>query len=202
MAGEKPNLSLDLKFEDFNLAFLSALGKDKITNIKGDISGNLNLWGEFDNLKLRGSALLDGGEFYIPSTNVRYALTNNTLAQFQNNTIGFLNANIFERASNTSGRLTGQLSHLNFNAWELDLAIQSNRLLVYDRPEDLTSLFYGQGYLNGEANFSGPTKLLTLEVTGSTAEGTSLVIPWQEDKGLSDTSYIDFIQKGEKSKKK
>ena len=27
MAGEKPNLSLDLKFEDFNLAFLSALGK-------------------------------------------------------------------------------------------------------------------------------------------------------------------------------
>ena len=70
-------------------------------------------------------------------------------------------------------------------------------MLVYDRPEDLTSLFYGQGYLNGEANFSGPTKLLTLEVTGSTAEGTSLVIPWQEDKGLSDTSYIDFIQKGE-----
>ena len=70
--------------------------------------------------------------------------------------------------------------------------------MVYDRPEDLTSLFYGQGYLNGDANFSGPTKLLTLEVTGSTAEGTSLVIPWQEDKGLSDTSYIDFIQKGEK----
>ena len=35
MAGKKPNLSLDLKFEDFNLAFLSALGKDKITNIKG-----------------------------------------------------------------------------------------------------------------------------------------------------------------------
>ena len=198
MAGKKPNLSLDLKFEDFNLAFLSALGKDKITNIKGDISGNLNLWGEFDNLKLRGDALLDGGEFYIPSTNVRYVLNDNTLAQFQNNTIGFLNANIFERASNTSGRLTGQLSHLNFNAWELDLSIQSNRLLVYDRPEDLTSLFYGQGYLNGEANFSGPTKLLTLEVTGSTAEGTSLVIPWQEDKGLSDTSYIDFIQKGEK----
>ena len=198
MAGEKPNLSLDLKFEDFNLAFLSALGKDKITNIKGDISGNLNLWGEFDNLKLRGDALLDGGEFYIPSTNVRYVLNDNTLAQFQNNTIGFLNANIFERASNTSGRLTGQLSHLNFNAWELDLSIQSNRLLVYDRPEDLTSLFYGQGYLNGEANFSGPTKLLTLEVTGSTAEGTSLVIPWQEDKGVSDTSYIDFIQKGEK----
>ena len=198
MAGKKPNLSLDLKFEDFNLAFLSALGKDKITNIKGDISGNLNLWGEFDNLKLRGDALLDGGEFYIPSTNVRYVVNDNTLAQFQNNTIGFLNANIFERASNTSGRLTGQLSHLNFNAWELDLSIQSNRLLVYDRPEDLTSLFYGQGYLNGEANFSGPTKLLTLEVTGSTAEGTSLVIPWQEDKGLSDTSYIDFIQKGEK----
>ena len=42
MAGKKPNLSLDLKFEDFNLAFLSA-EKDKITNIKGDISAILTL---------------------------------------------------------------------------------------------------------------------------------------------------------------
>ena len=31
---------------------------------------------------------------------------------------------------------------------------------------------------------------------GSTAEGTTLVIPWQEDKGLSDTSFIDYFAKG------
>lgn len=31
---------------------------------------------------------------------------------------------------------------------------------------------------------------------GSTAEGTTLVIPWQEDKGLSDTSFIDYFANG------
>ena len=93
--------------------------------------------------------------------------------------------------------LSGELRHLNFNGWELELNVQSERLLVYNRSEDPETLFYGQGYLNGLASFNGPTKLLTLEVTGSTAEGTTLVIPWQEDKGLSDTSFIDYLHKGE-----
>ena len=44
-AGETPNLSLDLDFDRFDIAFLSALGKDKLTNVEGKLSGSLNLWG-------------------------------------------------------------------------------------------------------------------------------------------------------------
>ena len=196
-AGEQPNLSLDLNFDAFNIAFLSALGKDKLTGIEGKLSGLLNLWGSFDDLKLQGNALLAESELYIPSTNVRYGLGDNTQVLFRNRSIDFPKANLFDTTNSTTGILSGQLRHYNFNAWELDLDAQSERLLVYDRPEDPEALFYGNGYLNGRANFSGPTKLLTLEVTGSTAEGTTLVIPWKEDKGLSDTSFIDFLHKGD-----
>ena len=35
----------------------------------------------------------------------------------------------------------------------------------------------------------------TLDVNGTTAEGTTLTIPWNEDKGLSDVNFIDFLPK-------
>jgi len=40
---------------------------------------------------------------------------------------------------------------------------------------------------------SGLFKNLTIKLSGSTADGTSIVIPWADPKGLLDTSYIDFL---------
>ncbi len=191
-----PKIDVDLALQDLDLSFLSALGKDKITDIKGWMSGELNLWGALGDLKLRGDANLDQMGMFIPSTNTRYVLADNTQVQFRDRLVNFNNAFIIEKSSNTRANLNGALSHINFNAWEMDIKLLTNRFLVYDRPEDRDALFYGHGYLAGEAKFNGPTKSLTLEVIGSTAEGTTLVIPWQEDKGLSDTSFIDYFAKG------
>jgi hypothetical protein len=43
---------------------------------------------------------------------------------------------------------------------------------------------------------------LTIDVVGSTEEGTNMKIPWADDYGLADTSFIKFIEKSVKSKKK
>ena len=128
-AGETPNLSLDLDFDRFDIAFLSALGKDKLTDIEGKLSGALNLWGEFDDLKLRGNALLDESELYIPSVNVRYGLEATTVVQFRNRSVVFPSAVLNDKTDDTRGVLSGELRHLNFNGWELELNVQSERLL-------------------------------------------------------------------------
>ena len=194
-----PRVDLDLDLQNLDLSFLSALGKDKITDVVGNLSGELNLWGAIDDLKLRGEGALDGWSMYIPSTNTRYAIADNTSIHFRDRLINFNESSLIETNSNTSARLSGNISHINFKAWEMDLTLLTNRLLVYDRPENDNALFYGHGYLTGQAKFQGPTKSLTLAVIGSTSEGTTLVIPWQEDKGLSDTSFIDYVAKGKEA---
>ena len=191
-----PKIDIDLELQRLDISFLSSLGKDKITDVVGDLSGKVNLWGTIDDLKLRGDAILDKSSMYFPSTNTRYSIADNTSVQFMDQLINFSETSLFETKYNTLARLSGNLSHINFKAWELDLELLTNRLLVYDRPENENALFYGHGYLKGQAKISGPTKSLTLEVVGSTSEGTTLVIPWQENKGLSDTSFIDYIAKG------
>lgn len=193
---DQPNLNLDFDLTSFDVSFLSSLGKDKITNSKGNLTGKLNLWGSTSDLKLSGNAILNDSGMSIPSINTRYALAQGTEIVFRDRTLDFNNALLEETATKTTAQLNGQLSHINFNGWEMNIQLLTDRLMVYNRSEDPNALFYGKGYLAGEANFTGPTKSLTLEVIGSSSEGTTLVIPWKESKGLTDTSFIDFLPKG------
>ena len=191
----KPNLNLDLSLDSFDLSFLSPLGKENLKDIKGFLSGDLNLWGDFNDLKLNGKGEISRGGIFVPSINVRYEFGDESIMNFQNNTFELVNTNVTENQENTSAVLSGLITHRNFKAWELSLGVRTDRLMIFNQPEDPGALFYGQGFLNGQAKFEGPLKSLTLMVNGSSASGTSLVIPWQEDKGLSDTSFIDFIDK-------
>ena len=196
VSNQLPNLDIDLSMNDFDLSFLSALGKDKMTNVTGYLSSNLNLWGPLNDLKLNGQGTVNKGGFYFPSINVRYAFDDNTPITFRDQQFLLDRALFSDVKSKTKGQVTGDMQHTNFNAWTLNLEVSSDRLLVYDKPQNPEALFYGQGFLDGSALFKGPTKALTLTVDGRTSEGTTMTIPWKEDKGISDTSFIDFIAKG------
>jgi hypothetical protein len=93
--------------------------------------------------------------------------------------------------------LKGTISHLNFKNWSLDMDINSDRLLLMNRKKEKGSLFYGSGYFEGDIHIHGPTKNLMIDVDGATAEGTSILIPWEENTGLADVSFIDFVPKAD-----
>lgn len=191
-----PNVNMDFQLNNFDISFLSRLGKGKITQAKGKLSGELNLWGELADLKLAGQGILDDAGMFFPAINIGYKIAQRTPIRFRDNTIDFINGRLIEPTTSTEAVFNGGLSHVNFKAWEMDLRLATNRLLVYNRTDTPDYLFYGKGFLSGNAHFLGPTKSLTLKVEGSSSEGSTLVIPWRENKGISDTSFIDFIPKG------
>ena len=61
--------------------------------------------------------------------------------------------------------------------------------------ENENEVFFGDGFLAGEVHLYGPSKNLTIDVVGATEEGTSIKIPWADDYGLADTSFVKFIDK-------
>lgn len=191
-----PNINMDLQLNKFDISFLSRLGKGKITQAKGKLSGELNLWGELVDLKLAGQGILDDAGMFFPAINTGYKIAQRTPVRFRDNTIDFINGRLIETSTLTEAVFNGGLTHVNFKAWEMDLRLTTDRFLVYNRTDTPDYLFYGKGFLSGNAHFLGPTKALTLKVEGSSSEGSTLVIPWRENKGISDTSFIDFIPKG------
>ena len=77
----------------------------------------------------------------------------------------------------------------------MDLIFKPEGLLLLNKKETPKVLFYGQGFFSGDIEMRGPTKNPTLELSGITAPGTSIKIPWKETKEISDTSYITFVDK-------
>ena len=58
-------------------------------------------------------------------------------------------------------------------------------------------MYYGKGFLNGNAKIKGPGENLFINVEGSTNQGTGLVIPIQQSKNIGDLSYLNFVNNRE-----
>ena len=152
-------------------------------------------------IKLKGQTIINRGNLFLPITNTEYKIKERTPIYFQDQSIKFVNKKLIDTYANTVATANGNIFHKNFNEWGMDLDVTSQRLLVFNKTKNLESPFYGKGFLNGEASFKGPFKSLNLSVSGVTANGTNIVIPWQENKGLSDTSFIDFVPKSQSKEK-
>jgi hypothetical protein len=177
------------------MSFLSRLGKGKVTEIRSLLTGEFNLWGPIDNLTHTGNLTLDGFNMTIPFTNTAYGLEESTQLILSEQEIKFIPTSIFDQTRETDGLLKGTISHLNFKDWSMDMNINSDRLILMNRLKEKGSLFYGSGYLDGDIHVHGPTKNLMIDVDGATADGTSILIPWEENTGLADVSFIDFMSK-------
>ena len=192
-----PKLNLNLEFNELDLNFLSPLGKEAIKNIGGSITGSVNLWGPIDQLKHNGFLNLKNAQISIPYLNLDYRATS-TQVKLSNQDFIFKDTKLFEDVQGTSALLEGTFSHVNFKDWNLDMYIESNRMLLLNTPQEPESLFFGKGFLDGNLTLTGPTKNLKISLQGSTKKGTSIKIPWAESYGLSDYNFIDFIDKNKK----
>ena len=45
---KSPRLDLDFSFNDFDLSFLTPIGRGDVDKIRGNVTGNVNLWGPID----------------------------------------------------------------------------------------------------------------------------------------------------------
>jgi len=190
-----PRLDLDFNFNDFDLSFLTPIGAGDIDDIRGRVSGNVNLWGPINAPKHNGQLILNEGGLGVPDIHTDYTISNGTKVTLVDQSFNF-NKTIFNDTSfGTEGELEGQINHLNFSDWSFDLNINSDRILMLDIPEDNEKVFFGDGFLGGEVHLYGPSKNLTIDVVGMTEKGTSIKIPWAEDYGLADTSFIKFVNK-------
>ena len=110
----------------------------------------------------------------------------------------FNNVLIKDTSEETSSILNGTFSHNNFRNWQTNLSISSERMLLLNTTQTPDALFFGTGFLGGQVRLDGPTKNLKISIEGNTQPGTSIKIPWAENYGLSDTSFISFIDKSKK----
>ena len=199
---QSPRLDLNLNFDGFDLSFLNPVIGESIDNIRGKLTGNVNLWGPIDTPKHIGQLILDDGGIGVPEINTDYRIADGTKISLTDQTFKFNTTSFEDTLYNTKAALEGEMSHSNFLNWGFDFSIVSDRILMLNIPEREDEVFFGDGFLGGKVHLYGPSKNMTIDVVGSTEKGTSIKIPWAEDYGLADTSFIEFTDKNKKTKTK
>ena len=192
---EKPNIDLDLNLNDFNFSFIDQIGGNILSEIDGFASGNINIWGNFDNIHHNGNLILNNSKFSVPYLNVDYILNNQSEINLYNQVFELLDVNITDKAYKTKANVIGKISHSDFKEWELDVNFNSDKLFVLNKKYSSDEYYYGVGFIDGSINLKGPAKDLLIEVEAKTQEGTQINIPRSQNFNLESFSFIEFIDK-------
>ena len=193
-----PKIDLDVSFKDFDIKAFSPFGGDIITNLRGYVSGNSKIKGPYTSPNIEGRLLLQNSGLKIPYLNTDFDLDVQTTIVLNKDKFDISSTTITDTKYNTQGALSGDILHKGFKDWSLDLAIDTDRLLVLDTPPDEEALYYGTAFIGGESTIKGPVEELVIDVEATTEEGTSFKIPISDAASISDDSFVRFISPEEK----
>ncbi|WP_317174206.1 translocation/assembly module TamB domain-containing protein [Nonlabens antarcticus] len=196
--GEFSTIDVNADFNEFNLLALSPLGGVVIDQIRGFATGKANVKGKLTEPEIDGKLILNKAGLRIPYLNTDFDFEEAAEIDIKSTSFDFGEIQLRDTKYNTTGQLTGKINHKNFGFWELDLALESDRLLVLDTELTEESLYYGTAFIDGKATITGPTNELFIDVVATTGDGTIFRIPINDGESLGDTSAIYFLSPEEK----
>ncbi|MDX5585656.1 MAG: translocation/assembly module TamB domain-containing protein [Aureibaculum sp.] len=194
----RPTILASYAIDKFNIKALNPLGEDVINNIRGDISGDGIISGLLENPDINGYLFLENAGLAIPYLNVNYDFIGKSRVELTNQTFKFLPTTLLDAVQDSEGILSGTISHYKFDKWKLDLAIDTDNLLVLNTEEQEDMEYYGTVFMNGNATIKGYTDGLVIDVEGKTNPGTEFIIPLSYVSTIGDSKLINFVSNSEK----
>ena len=201
-SGSRPLIDLDVFLEEFGLDAFSPLGQDVLSSIRGTASGDFALRGFLGNPEMEGTLTLKNAGLKFPYLNVDYDFEGESVITLQEQSFIFEGVSLLDTKHKTKGRLIGDITHLNFEKWFLNIEIESDNLLVLDTQNTEEALYFGSAFIDGTANITGLTDQLTIDVNAKTMPGTTFVVPLKDIETVDNYKLIHFKSKEIKVKEK
>ena len=192
---------LQLNFQKFNLGVLSNLGGEVISNIRGTVSGIARINGNINDINYNGRLFVNDAGLTIPYLNVDYSIRQNTIVDVAKNSFEIKPTTLTDTKFDTEGSLQGIIKHKEFGKWELDLEIDSDRILALNTKDSDDAAYFGTAFIDGGATIKGPTNALVINVDAASEKGTDIKIPINDSDAISENGYIHYLTKAEKYNK-
>lgn len=196
-------LNLDAELDKFNLAPFNPFLEGILYDLRGLLSGNIAIRGSVENPTMEGELSINKGGLGISYLNVNADIQNDAKITVKNQTFELNNWNLTDTAFKTQATLTGNIRHNKLSDWFFDLHIKTlgNRFLVLNTQYTEEALFYGTGFIKGDASIKGALDELVIAVDAVTEEGTQFKIPLSSTETVGDDSFVTFVERGEQKVK-
>jgi hypothetical protein len=175
---------------DFLEPFLSSFSDD----FSGTASGDLTLLISPDSSYFDGNVHVLDAQIGIAPLGTKYNVANQDIT-FNKAGIFFPNMH-FTDDDHNEATLSGEILHNMFKNMQLNLQINSDRILVLNTPRTINSVFYGKGYVKGDVFISGTGDQLSFVGPGlQTLSGSKITLQVTSTNLASETSAIHFNTK-------
>ncbi|HBK83641.1 MAG TPA: DUF490 domain-containing protein, partial [Flavobacterium sp.] len=193
MVNREALLSLDTKFDDFDIKPLEPLLSAVFSNMRGKATGRFSTLGKATNPDINGVIYLNNAGMNIPYLNVDLNMEQRAQIDVTENQFLFRNIQVTDTKFKTNGVIKGSVKHKNLDNWLLDLELSSKNILALDTKETEDAVYYGTAFLNGFASIKGLIEDLKIVVSGKSEKGTAIKIPVRDSENYGEVTYINFI---------
>ena len=192
--------SLDLLFnaDHANVAFLKPYMAAFTGDVKGEMSGDARLFGNFHTINLEGDLMVDTLSFLIDYVNCYYTASNVPLHVIPDY-IAFEDVPIHDREGHEA-HLGGWLKHDAFHKPVFNFAITGAKdFLSYDTNPSINPRFYGTVYGNGACFVEGGPGIVNIRVNMTSAPRSKFTFVMTDSEQAGDYNFITFHDRGAKA---
>jgi len=185
-------MDLQLRLDSFDLSPINTYTYHFMRDIRGGLTGRLKARLSDGLPTLTGELALDGAEFLLPITQVRYGLNNHHKVQFNQEEITINNLVITDKRYGTRAIARGTFAHQYLNDWKIDLHLDADSLFALNTTRYDEDAYYGRAFATGTFDLVGTPLALDMNLDARTNRGTSFHIPLSTASEVGQARFISF----------
>lgn len=185
-------MDFTVKLQKTSLSAFSGYTEGIISDLRGKASGELRLTGNFEKPVLNGKIKLQQTSFLFDYLNTRYSLADEI--EFNDKYFRFRNITVNDENGNQA-KVDGYVYHEYLKNFNLKFDITASNLQMLNTGPKQNELYYGKAYGSGRVKVLGPLDLIRIEAALKTEKNTILYIPLSNPEEVSQSGFINFIQK-------
>lgn len=188
---KKSPLNLKLSTENSSIKPFERYLEGLASEINGLSNTQINITGKLDEPKLDGKMHLSNLSFLVDYLQTTY--TGDAYIDITANAFTINKAKLFDQFKK-EGKVTGKVTHQNFNNFLFDIKISELRSFeIMNTSRKDNDLFYGKAFVDGDMSISGPIDNILLEINAKSRKGTSIEIPLDNFESSGNLSYVTFV---------
>lgn len=189
------SLNYTADFNGFDLQLIKGFAKEYLTNIDGNIDGNLEIKGKANKPKIGGSLNFDIPKITVAETGVTYHLKEKL--NIKDSRIIFDNFKISDKKNNAATINGEVLADMGKDA-NINLKIQAKHLRVLE--DSYQPLAYGNTHVSANLQATGNFDHVKVKGNVVTDNNSKIIVPFDSATEVGDNDFITFINPADSAK--
>ena len=185
-------INLGVRLNDSKLAILEPFVKKLVSHLKGEVSADLTVKGNFDKPEINGDVSFNKGQLTVNYLKTAYTLDDNV--EVKNSVIG-INELVLQDVDGNKATANGTVDLNDLDNPNIQVALVATNFMALNTTSKDNSVYYGKAYATGNFSFRGPTNKMRIDIDAKTEKGTIFNLPLNSSETISDKDFITFVSK-------